>query len=241
MNSEDGWRFNEDADIKLLCLRLFALLQRTRLSHEQISSVRIAELLPFLGDIDASVKPAENLGQLCVHLPARHVVHAEVLSEPLLPSSLLHVIKGKPLPYAAINKEKTPYADSILLLELLEPAPLACCPADLALGVLADRREYKSIPSEYMKLLAVLIQSKHHEKPDDANGESYKREYLKCLGTPIPFIYVLISDAATVTYQNHIKWPYNGNGYFVGGHDQLQRLLGEFLFGIRSESWLSRK
>ena len=109
MNSEDSWRYNEDADIKLLCLRLFALLQRTRLLHEPIASVHLAELLPFLGDIDASATPAEKFGQLCVCVSAHHIVCTEVLLEPLLPSSLLRVIEGKPLPLAAINKEKTSY------------------------------------------------------------------------------------------------------------------------------------
>src|SRR4051812_25243147 len=48
MITEDAWRYNEDADMKLLCLRLFALQQRARLMPGDLASrrVRLGELLP---------------------------------------------------------------------------------------------------------------------------------------------------------------------------------------------------
>lgn len=233
VHTEDAWRYNEDADIKLLCLRLFAVLHRSYLLQQPLTRpvVRLGELLCCLND-------SPELRNLTVRVPTDHVVRAEISKDPLLPSTLLSMLSGNlRLPWAAINKDKTRYADSMLVLELDQPAPLSCCP--LSNSSDSKSREYKNIAKEHQKLLAVLIQSKHHRDPDSACAESFKTEYLKCINTPIPFIFILISDAATVTYSQHISWPYNGNGFFVGGHDQLAQLYGQFLYTIRAESWLN--
>ncbi|MFZ5487875.1 MAG: hypothetical protein ACOY5G_12925 [Pseudomonadota bacterium] len=233
MNLEEAWRYNEDADIKLLCLRLFAHQQRARLLPAAVggSVVRLGELLPCLADHAAA------LGQLVVRLAANHVVRAEALSEPVLPDTLLGLLSRSSalLPFAAINKDKTSYADSILLLELDAPAPPACCPANVAAGERVERR-YKEIAPQHQKMLAVLIQSKHHGGPS-APSEAFGKEYAKCIDTPIPFVFILISDAPTVAHQQHITWPYNGNGFFVG-RNELHHFYGEVLCGIRAEAWL---
>lgn len=228
MTTEDAWRYNEDANIKLLCLRLFALQQRAHALHEPVPcKVRLGELLPCVN--------GEQLGQLVVRFATNHVVRAEVLSNALLPTTLLDLLAKTTLPFAAINKEKTLYADSILLLELDEPAPLSCCPDNIPVDEHITRR-YKSIAPAHQKMLAVLLHNKLHLKLDDNLGEVFGLEYAKCIQTPIPFIFVLISDAPMVS--KSITWPYNGNGYFVGCN-QLQQFYGEFLYRIRAEAWLS--
>lgn len=241
MITEDAWRYNEDADIKLLCLRLFALQQRARLMPGDPASrrVRLGELLPCMDDIDNKVAAAAaKLGQVVVRFAVNHVVRAEVLSTALLPETLPGLLAVSALPFAAINKERTSYADSILLLELDGPAPSVCCPANVAVGE-RTTRTYKTIAPEHRNLLAVLLQSKHHRDPDSAHGEVFVKEYAKCINTPIPFIFVLISDAPHVTHQMSLSWPYNGNGYFVG-RDQLQQFYGDFLYHIREEAWLPK-
>jgi len=233
MNLEEAWRYNEDADIKLLCLRLFAHQQRARVLPAEVGGVvRLGELLPCLAD------HATALSELVVRLATSHVVRAEVLSEPVLPDTLLGLLSRSStmLPFAATNKDKTSYADSILLLQLDAPAPRACCPANVAAGDRVERR-YKEIAPQHQKMLAVLIQSKHHGGPSTLS-EAFGKEYAKCIDTPIPFVFILISDAPTVAHQQHITWPYNGNGFFVG-RNELRRFYGEVLFGIRAESWLA--
>ena len=88
-------------------------------------------------------------------------------------------------------------------------------------------------------MLAVLLQSKHHRVPESASAEAFRAEYAKCIDTPIPFIFVLISDAPNVTSRKWMSWPYNGNGYFVG-RDQLPQFYGEFLYRMREEAWLAK-
>ena len=146
---------------------------------------------------------------------------------------------GKPLPFAAINAPMAPYADSILLFELLEDCPRALCPRNIK-AMHPDQRLYKNIAPEHRKLLAVLIQSKHHGDPNKSAAERYDCEYAKCIDTPLPFVFVLISDSPTAAKQKKFLWPYNGNGYFVGLHD-LRTFYGEYLYNIRAESWIDRK
>lgn len=236
MVAPDAWRYNEDADIKLLCLRLFAVQQRARLNPDALAAnqVRLGQLLPCVG----TVAEASAALQAVVVLPAvNHVVRAEPSSEALLPTTLLRLVAQKALPFASINKDKTSYADSILLLQLDGPAPRACYPANIAVG---DRtiRLYKTIAPEHRNLLALLLQSKHHRDPDSARPEVFGQEYAKCLDTPIPFVFILISDAPRVAHQGSLSWPYNGNGYFVG-RDQLHQFYGAFLCKIRQEAWLA--
>lgn len=135
----------------------------------------------------------------------------------------------------------THYADSLLVFSLKTLAPAVCFPKD---DTPADKRGYKQVAEQHKNLLAVLIQSKHHRSATNAQGrdlsEHLSTEYRKCVGTPIPFLFVLISDAMRISNEQHIPLPYNGNGYFVG-RDSLCQLYGEFLFDIRSESWLSKE
>lgn len=220
MAAEDAWRYNEDSDVKLICLRLFALQQRAHLLHEPLAlcnrQVRLCELLPCMTD---------NLGELVVRFASHHVVRAEVLQEALLPDTLLDLVaRCATLPFAAINKEKTTYADSILLLELDKPAPRELC-----LG--------KTMLPKHENVLAVLFKSNLHHCHDSTSSERFQLEYTKCIKTPLPFIFIFISDASTVTSSNQLSWPYNGNGYFVG-RDQLQQFYGEVLYRIRAEAWL---
>lgn len=278
LHTPDAWRYMEDADIKLLCLRLFALLQRACVrpgnTHQEVN---LGQLLPCVDGVaekaaEAStnaiaalenaksaakagraantrlkeaVKTAEkeaevaaitaadakSLQSLVVEVPSNRVVRAEVSPTPLLPATL--PLK-ETMPHAAINKDKTPYADSLLLLKLAKPAPRACCPANIAVSE-GSTRQYKTIAPEHRNLLVVLLQSKHHVS--DARNESYQAEYAKCIATPIPFIFVLISSAPDVTWSATIKWPYNGNGYFVG-KENLQEFYGDFLYRMRAEAWL---
>ena len=179
---------------------------------------------------------AESLRVLVVPLASNHVVRAEALTEALLPATLLRLLAKSAVPFAAINKDKTSYADSILLLKLDGPAPRACCPANIAIGERSEARTYKTIAPEHQNLLAVLVQSKLALQQQCDPDEVFVREYAKCIHTPIPFIFVLISDVPHVAH--HITWPFNGNGYFVG-RDQLRQLYGEFLSRIRAEAWLS--
>jgi hypothetical protein len=181
---------------------------------------------------------AESLRVLVVPLASNHVVRAEALTEALLPATLLRLLAKSAVPFAAINKDKTSYADSILLLKLDGPAPRACCPANIAIGERSETRTYKTIAPEHQNLLAVLVQSKLALQQHCDPNEVFVREYAKCIHTPIPFIFVLISDAPHVAHQQNITWPFNGNGYFVG-RDQLRQLYGEFLSRIRAEAWLS--
>lgn len=275
MVAPDAWRYNEDADIKLLCLRLFAVQQRARLLSQDLAcrQVRLVQLLPCVEDtavvataeaekaaaatakvvaaaataeadtgakaMAAASADAESLSVLVVKLASSHVVRATVLPTVLTAVTLLELLAKKPsLPFAAINKDKAAYADSILLLELDGPAPRACCPANVAVGE-RTTRTYKTIAPAHHNLLAVLLQSKHHRVPDSAGAEVFRDEYAKCIDTPIPFIFVLISDAPNVTHNQWLSWPYNGNGYFVG-RDQLQQFYGEFLYHIRAEAWVAK-
>jgi hypothetical protein len=129
----------------------------------------------------------------------------------------------------------------LLVFSLKTLAPVVCYPKD---DTAANKREYKQVAEEHKNLLAVLIQSKHHRSQTDAQGhqlsERFGIEYRKCVATTIPFLFVLISDAVKIANDQHIPLPYNGNGYFVG-RDSLCQLFGDFLYNIRSESWLSRE
>lgn len=229
--SEDAWRYNEDADIKLLCLRLFAVMQSARLLQQPASLVHLGDILPGVNWGDST------LAQLAVRVAANHVVRAKVLPHPLLPSSFPAFLDGKTLPYAAINKEKAHYADSFLLVELVQPAPPACYPAEFCPGERRPR-QCKVMSSALGRILLILVQSKFHSNPGQASSEAFGVEYRKCIDTPIPFIFVLISDAPRVTFEKHISWPYNGNGVFVGGEEPLRSLYGSFLYNIRAEAWL---
>ena len=231
---EDAWRYNEDADIKLLCLKIFVVSHRAFLLKQPSEPIRVGDLLPFVMD------PQICTLELCI--PPKHVVHADVSTVPLDATNLVLHLQGKSLPWAAINKERTRYADSVLVFSLKTSVPAVCCPKDDT--ALDNKREYKQVAEQHKNLLAVLIQSKHHHSATNAEGRDLSEkmgiEYRKCVASPIPFLFVLISDAKKITMKKDITLPYNGNGYFVG-RNSLRQLYGDFLYDIRSESWLSRE
>ncbi len=230
---EVAWRYNEDADVKLLCLKIFVASHRGMLLKQLPEPIRVGDLLPFVTD------PQICTLELCI--APKHAVRADVSEVQLDATNLVSNLQGKPLPWAVINKEKTHYADSLLVFSLKSLVPVVCCPKG---DTPAHKREYKQVAEQHKNLLAVLIQSKYHRSPTDAQGhhisERFGIEYQKCIATPIPFLFVLISDAVKISNDQHIPLPYNGNGYFVG-RDSLRQLFGDFLYNIRSESWLSRE
>lgn len=253
MASEDAWRYNEDADIHLLCLRLFGLTLRGHVLQQPLMHLRLGDFLPSIDDIEreANLPAGERLGDLVIDLTgadltSRGVVRANVQSRHVTGGTLLDVLLSdppKPLPFAALNKGCTSYADSFLVFKLVKPAPEACCPANVDLskpGTPATRRggrQYKNVAPAHQNLLAILIQSKLHQTT--APAEPFRVEYQKCIDTPIPFIFLLVTDACKVSGEQHLTWPYNGNGYFIGS-DRLPKFYGEYLHSIRTENDLPR-
>ena len=83
MDSNERPSLNEDADIKLLCLRLFALLQRSVLLRQVIPHVQLADLFPCMAAGDAlgklRVRPVHaseqvvRVEKLTLKLDARNV------------------------------------------------------------------------------------------------------------------------------------------------------------------------
>lgn len=138
MSEEDGWRYNEDADIKLLCLRIFALTSRSQLLHQPVPAVQLGDLLPFLRDAKYGVEGGA-VAQLQVDLAGQHAVRAEVAEGALAADTLANLLVARPLPFAVINQDKASYADSVLLLRLTQPAPTCCSPATVAIGTRVQR------------------------------------------------------------------------------------------------------
>lgn len=239
--SAASWEYNEDADIMLLCLRLFSFSHRLPAR----ATARLDELLPCM--------KGEPNGALEFFLPASPV-RPEQRQAAVTAASFVDwlqvLLQSKQLPVAALNAPKVPFADSFLVLRLCQPAPRDFYP--LLLPNARREKEFKEIRPAHQTLLAVFIQSKLHGGSDPAN-ESFSEEYAKCLPVPIPFVFVFLSDAKTVTNSRSLSFPYNGNGYFVGRKQpdkspQQQRTLaaascnledfyGPYLYAVRTEAY----
>lgn len=235
--SAASWEYNEDADIMLLCLRLFSFSHRLPARP----TARLDELLPCM--------KGEAHGELEFYLHASPV-RPEQRQERVTAASFVDYLAMRlgQVPFAAVNEAKVPFADSFLVLRLCQPAPREFYP--LSLPNARREKEFKDIRPQHRNVLAVLIQSKLHGGSYPAN-EPFTEEYAKCLPIPIPFVFVFLSDAKTVTRSPSVTFPYNGNGYFVGGMPpdkapqqrtravgcDLEDFYGSYLYALRTEAY----
>lgn len=210
---DSGAARNEEADIQLLCLRLFC--QRELCAWRGVQMCPLRRLLP--------ISNLGSLGDIEVKLPGPHTIVRPRRTAQAIHSdeSLMPLLTG-PLPVARVNRPVTSFADSIMVLELLAgEAPAVITPP----GALHRNK------------LAIFIQSKKHTEQRQHHGERFTLEYDKCAGIKcIPWLFVMISDADHIAHAAGITLPWKGNGFFVGRAD-LERFYGRPLYLIRAEEW----
>lgn len=167
-----------------------------------------------------------ELGKVVFKLPTSDKNISAVESETAITAgNFVAWCHSQTLPFATINAPRASFADSILLLELDKPAPLALCQSPKA----AQNGTFNG-----KHLLAVLIQSKLHQS-ENPRSENFKKEYKKCV-VDFPFIFLLVSNADAAVKEHQIAWPYNGNGFFVS-QSKLENFYGRLLCNIREEAW----
>lgn len=208
---DSGAARNEEADIQLLCLRLFCQRELCNWRGKQVCSLR--RLLPIadlgeLGDVLVKLPDAKTMVRPC---RANRAISSD--------QDLDSLLKGS-LPVALVNRPLASFADSILLLELVADAPAA-----IAKG------------SQHKNKLAIFIQSNKHVEQQQGVGERFSVEYNKCSGiTCVAWLFVMISDADHIVRSKSMAMPWKGNGFFVG-RDDLETFYGGALYRIRAEEW----
>lgn len=122
------------------------------------------------------------------------------------------------LPCAWKNCQRSPGPDSLLLLQLVDPAPASLC------------RPYKKKRAN-MRTLAILIQSKQRRSlAGRKKEEAFDEELRKCRRCPFPFLFVMITDS------ERSLLPDKPNAIYVG-QERLEQLYGPMLCALRKEEW----
>ena len=208
---------NEESDIKVFCLRLFCSIELAWV--EGRTSFPLSDVLPFLAGSPAA--------EVLVKVPpkgSRHAFPVDLTTQQGIESDAdIYAKLERPLPSAWLNAPLAKFADSILLLELVDDAPAFYCKGE--------------VPAANKRRLAVFVQSKLRAPNRQHVGEPFRDEYNKCSNiTCVPWVFVLISDLDHTTYNTARDEAHNGNGYFLSGMS-LSSLYGDRLAELRKTAW----
>jgi hypothetical protein len=219
-DSEEGPPRNEHADIGLVCLHLFMVGQRALAEVRPPALSGPTDMICTLGELIPVTPPAFRAIRIIV--PTTTIVRVNrSLRSISTAASYENLLSLKALPCAWKNLQRSPGPDSLLLLQLVDPAPASlCCP-------------YKKKKAN-LHTLAVLIQSKQRRSLAGRKQEDkFDEELRKCRRCPFPFLFIMISDS-------ECSLPDKANAVYVG-QERLELFYGSMLCALRKEEWHTAK